>query len=199
MKTAIFKILFCLLIVNFSMTLNFSQTNGAANVQTNQTVQTDQNAEVLGENERLPFMPNEKSADAAETGSGGLLLKTLGAMFLIVGLIFFGAWTLKKFGFGNSNLTPVENAPELAILSTISAGSNRTLSIVRFGARTLLIGSTAQSFTLLADEGNAEPPVLPQARSVADLLAEEKPDFNKEFARATANYDERREIGGRIS
>ncbi len=189
MKAAALKILLCLLISNLCAPLYLAQTAAET---------PQQNAEMLGENERLPFMPDEKTAVAPDSGSGGLLLRTLGAMLLIVGIIFFGAWGLKKFGFGGTSPNAVENAPELAILSSVSPGSGRTLSVVRFGERTLLIGSTAQSFTLLADESGGQIN-SPKTRSVADMLAEEDSSFEQEFAQAQANYDLRKENGGQIS
>src|SRR5882757_8191689 len=62
--------------------------------------------------DKLPFMPHEESRDSAETVStGGIVIKTFGAMLIIVGLIFFAAWGLKKFGFGpKSSANP--DAPE---------------------------------------------------------------------------------------
>lgn len=197
MKSCIVKILFALLIFNCGVLLAFPQASAPP----------VQSAEVMDENERLPFMQHEKSADTADSSSGSLLLRTLGAMLLIVGIIFFGAWGLKKFGFGNQKSNAVENAPELVILSTVTPMSGSTLSVVRFGEKTLLVGSTAQSFTLLAElneEANeqakdAAQTVLPKGRSVADLLAEEQSVFDKELARASAQYDLKRDSGGLIS
>lgn len=193
MKTCLIKILFSLLIFNSCVLVGFPQSSDAPAAQ---------NTEVMGENDRLPFMQHEKSADAADSGSGSLLLRTLGAMLLIVGIIFFGAWGLKKFGFGNVKPNSAENAPELTILSTVTPTNGSTLSVVRFGEKTLLIGSTAQSFTLLSElerETNSEEIILPKGRSVADLLAEEQSSFDRELTRASAQYDLRRESGGVIS
>jgi hypothetical protein len=61
-----------------------------------------QNNEIMGEDDRLPFMQNQESRAMSEPSSGGLLLKTLGALLLIGGLIFGGAWGAKKLGFGTS-------------------------------------------------------------------------------------------------
>lgn len=141
---------------------------------------------VMGENERIPFMNAQTEENEKAPTSGGLFLKTLGAMMLIVGLVFFGAWTLKKLGFGGNNFGKSSDAPELAILSSVSPGSGRTISVVQFGTRTLLIGSTTQTFTLLADETGRETSFdsSPTPRSVADLLAEEKTSFEEELSLA---------------
>jgi flagellar biosynthetic protein FliO len=140
------------------------------------------------DDDRLPFMQHENAPESADSaGTGGIILKTFGAMLIIVGLIFFAAWGLKKFGFG-SKASSKADAPELAIVSTVTVGSGRTISTVKFGNRVLLVGSTPQSFTLLADGADAfdgEPyPVQP--RSVAEMLAAEE-SFADEFAKADAN------------
>lgn len=172
----------------------------------NQPDAANQNS-ITQENDHLPFMQTEQAASAqSEPGTGGLLLKTLGAMLLIVGLIFVGAWTLKKFGFGNVKATASADVPDLAILSSVSLGSGRTISTVKFGARVLLVGSTAQSFTLLADEFSDEtnnPKITenllsPSPRSVAELLDEENVSFAQELNAAQNKLHARHENGGQI-
>ena len=131
--------------------------------------------------ERLPFMAdNSTQQEQAAPSTGGLLLRTLGALLLIVGLIVAAAWGMKKFGgarFGKA----VEDAPELSILNTVALGDKRSLAIVRFGNRNLLIGSTAQSITVLADDTVSEH----EFQSVADMLSTESYDsFANELATA---------------
>ncbi|NNE97925.1 MAG: hypothetical protein HKN25_02765 [Pyrinomonadaceae bacterium] len=156
---------------------------------------------VMGKNETLPFMKSESAEDEEAPTSGGLLLKTLGAMMLIIGLVFFGAWGLKRLGFGSNAAGDSSVAPELSILSSVSAGSGRTLSVVRFGTRSLLVGSTAQTFTLLADETGSEFefPSDPTPRSVADLLADENASFEEELSRANNRLHLADQYGGRTS
>ncbi len=61
------------------------------------------------------------------------------------------------------------------VITTISIGDRRSLTVVRFGERTLLVGSTPQSFTLLASDDCES--LLPfsfeesSPRSVADVLS----------------------------
>jgi flagellar biosynthetic protein FliO len=122
----------------------------------------------------------EKEMDS--TGTAGLLLRTAGALLLILGSIAVIAWGLRRYGGGHFGSQPVE-APELAVLSSISIGERRTLTAVRFGDRLLLIGSTAQSITLLADE-EIRPQKVVRGRSVAELLNErETPGFRQVLAR----------------
>jgi flagellar biogenesis protein FliO len=149
--------------------------------------------EVTTENDHLPFMQQEQGAAPQEPTSGSLLIKTLGSMLLIVGLIFFGAWGAKKLGFGGAKAQALEDAPDLAILSSVSLGNSRTISTVRFGDRVLVIGSTPQSFTLLAEEDAVEKISLGNSRSVAEMLADENLSFDDEFERASLFLRERGE------
>lgn len=136
--------------------------------------------------ERLPFMEHTRDEDEAQAPSAaGLLVRTLGALCLIIGLIAAAAWGLRRFGsarFGGAS----EDAPELTVLSTLSLGNQRSLSAVRFGDRLLLIGSTAQNITLLAAKERRPEWATPPMRSVADLLAEDEP-HNFEQALTLAN------------
>lgn len=139
----------------------------------------------MGEDDRLPFMAErDAAANRSEPSTSGLLVRALGAMALIVGLIFGAGWTLKKFGLLQTSKTS-EDSPDLTVMSSVSLGTNRTLSIVKFGERTLLVGSTAQSFTLLAEDGAQNQNFAAQPRSVAELLAaNEDISFRAELSEA---------------
>lgn len=178
------QILF-LLVLSAAFVLNArSQTAETTPEKPPETVaETPKTIEVMGENDPLPFMREQQEQAAAETnqpGTGSLLFKATGAMLLIVGLLFFGAWGLKKAGFDRLKPKDAAGALDLAVLSTVSMGSGRTISAVRFGERILLVGSTAQTFTLLADEAATDSLPSPISRSVADLLGEEKGSSRKE-------------------
>jgi flagellar biosynthetic protein FliO len=147
--------------------------------------------------DRLPFMAgNERESHEQPPTASGLLLRTVGALLLIVGLIVAAAWGMKRFG-GARFGTPKENAPALAILNSLSLGERRSLTIVRFGDRTLLLGSTAQSVTLLAEAENDDfvpPESITLARSVADILNDDKPaNFSQELFSANEHLDEQLE------
>jgi flagellar protein FliO/FliZ len=150
--------------------------------------------------DRLPFMAGDERGEG-ETHeqpptATGLLIRTLGALLLIVGLIVAAAWGMKRFG-GARFGTAQENAPALAILNSLSLGERRSLTIVRFGDRTLLLGSTAQSVTLLAEaeaDDFTPPDFMSPARSVADILNDDKPAiFSQELFSATEHLDEQLE------
>ncbi|MCD9184991.1 MAG: flagellar biosynthetic protein FliO [Pyrinomonadaceae bacterium] len=179
MKTnPVLKFLCGILLLQFAVFgVTAQETN--ANVQQNQS-----ETQVLGENERIPFMQTEESAKQADSGSGSLILRTFGAMLLIVGVIFFGAWTMKKLGFVKSPAVSLSDAPELSVLNSVSIGNNQTISAIKFGEKILLVGSTAQSFTLLAENAGNEAINAENPRSVAELLAEENFDFEAELSQA---------------
>lgn len=143
------------------------------------------------EDDKLAFM-NTPERDPRESapGAGGLLLRTFAALLLIVGLIVAAAWTLKRLG-GARFGTPKDNAPELAVLNSLSLGDKRSLSIVRFAGRTILLGSTAQSLTLLAEIDVEER--QPVSRTVAELLCDdESQSFADELLSAANSIDQDR-------
>jgi flagellar biosynthetic protein FliO len=142
--------------------------------------------EPLGD--RLPFaLDDEDPAEVEAPSATGLLIRTFGALCLIIGLIVAGAWALRRLGgarFGAS-----ADAPELSVIANVALGDRRSLSVVRFGERTLLVGSTPQGITLLASEGPE--PSAPPIRSVADLLdAGDIDAFPNELGRARLRLTE---------
>jgi flagellar biogenesis protein FliO len=188
-RSILLKSLILSAILFFAVPSGFSQ---AANTDVTNSNKT----EVMGENERLPFLLQEENPETQEPSSGGLLLKTVGAMLLIVGLIFCGAWALKKLGFGGVKGNGELGDVSLAILSSVSMGSGRTISTIRFGERVFLVGATAHAFTLLAEETASVALSSENARSVAEMLAEETNSFHDEFRQAQnrlGQWDERRE------
>lgn len=126
--------------------------------------------------ERLPFMkqgPAESSSEAPS--AGGLLLRTFGALLLVLGLLVAAAWGLRRFGGGRFAGGPAAEV-DLAVIATLPLGERRSVSAVRFGDQVLLLGATAQTVTLLAKSARpvVEPPsAQPRMRSVAELLAED--------------------------
>lgn len=124
------------------------------------------------EGERLTFMQEEGGALSSEAPSAaGLLVRTLGALLLIVGLIVAVGWVLRRVG-GARFGAPRRDGPELTLMTTVSLGDKRALSVVRFGRRTLLVGSTAQAVTLIAEDEEQDIPAEFIARPVSALLLE---------------------------
>jgi flagellar biogenesis protein FliO len=182
MKTLILKLTMLLAVSAAFTPLAFSQSApGTADNLPN----SNSNSEAMAADEKLPFMQQEESRDPGSVSTGGIIFKTLGAMLIVIGIIFFGAWGLKKFGFGGLRPGANADAPELSIVSSVTVGNGRTISSIKFGNRILLVGSTPQSFTLLADGADEEPFAPASPRSVAELLAAED-SFEDELARADA-------------
>ena len=124
--------------------------------------------------ERLPFMDEEqRSANAEAPSTMGLLARTFGALLLIIGLIVAAAYGMRRFG-GARFGAPRQDAPELSVLTSVALGDRRSLAVVRFGERTLLVGSTAQAITLLATGLPENEMATPPVRSVADILKEDE-------------------------
>jgi flagellar biogenesis protein FliO len=151
----------------------------------------------LSEEESLRRMLAEtdgetKPVTSAEPSLFSLFIKTLGALIIVIGLLFLGGWGFRKYNktrFSNN----LENVPNLAVINSVQLGNNRLLSVVKFGENNLLIGSTAQSINLLAIEPQNEENLItqiPRPRSVAALLAaEDSGDFS--FAEELINAEER--------
>jgi flagellar biogenesis protein FliO len=186
-----FSKLIMLLVVWVAFTpLAFAQN--AQNTQGEKPAANSAVSEPMSDDDKLPFMHQEETQSSDTVSTGGLIFKTFGAMLVVVGLIFFGAWGLKKLGFAGTKAGAVSDAPELTIVSSVTVGNGRTISSVKFGNRILLVGSTPQSFTLLADgpdDIDGADAVFPLTassatpRSVADMLADED-SFEKEFIKA---------------
>ena len=138
-----------------------------------------------GGDDRGAFLAEvDREATVEGPSAGGLLLRTFGALLLIVGLIAGVAWGLRRFG-GARFGAPNQDAPDLAVLATVGLGERRSLSVVRFGERTLLLGATGQSITLLAEEDDGLTAARP-VRSVAEMLKSgETPSFGRELSVAS--------------
>lgn len=150
----------------------------------------------MGADDSIPFMNKQAEAPAVQPGSMSIWLKTAGSVILILGLLFVGTWVVKKTGLAGMIATTSDQSPELKILASVSPKSGQTISVVRFGDRTLLVGSTAQSFTLLADNEDADFEADDQSQipfeysgkpvTVSDMLAKEG-TFENEFQAASNN------------
>lgn len=118
----------------------------------------------------LAFLRDEANQPAAESpGLAGLLMRTLGALLLIVGMVVAAAWLMRRLGAARSSLSR-EDVPELSVLTTVALGDRRSLAVVRFGAQIFLLGSTAQAITVLAAETPERVLYAAPPRSVADML-----------------------------
>lgn len=139
--------------------------------------------------DKLPFKLNDRKETPVPPPSAlGLVVRTIGALLLIVGMVFGAAWLLKRFDLMPFN-TAKDEANGLKVVSTVRLGERRALSVVKFGEKTLLIGTSPEGLTLLSEQDEDIPVPAPQpgnARTVTDLLAHgTEQNFEREFARAT--------------
>lgn len=138
--------------------------------------------------EKLPFKLNDrKEVNVPPPSALGLVVRTIGALLLIVGMVFGAAWLLRRFDLLPFNNTKDE-ANGLKVVSTIRLGERRALSVVKFGEKMLLIGSSPEGLTLLSEQEDeiAVPASQPNnPRTVTDLLSRgSEQNFEREFARA---------------
>jgi flagellar biosynthetic protein FliO len=123
--------------------------------------------------DRLPFMLKDEGGTTDQPGGFGMLARTVGALLLIIGLLVASMWCLRRIK-GSRFGAATEDA-RLAVLSTVSIGDRRSLTVVRFGDRLLLLGSTQQSVTLLASDDSealSDGSEYMPPRSVAEVLGE---------------------------
>ena len=136
---------------------------------------SDRAAQTGADDDRLDFMlHDDRNASADQPSSIGMMARALGALLLVIGLLVASAWCLRRL-----KGTPFGGAREdaqLTVLTTVSIGDKRSLTVVRFGERTLLLGSTQQSVTLLAADDDDALPTESSARSVAEVLSASEAD-----------------------
>lgn len=157
------------------------------------------------DDDRLPFMRGpERGAEPAPPSAVGMLARTFGALLLVIGLLIGGTWCLRRIK--GSPFAAGRDDARLTVIKTISIGERRSLTLVRFGERTLLLGSTQQSVTLLASDDDEDlsnwSASGPAFRSVADVLAagDDEPAAQPvSFANEMDRVNEWREVveGGR--
>jgi flagellar biogenesis protein FliO len=152
-------------------------------------IQQSLTGEPMGENDRLDFMRTDDTEQPEEPSSGGLIIKSVGALALVIALLFAGTWSLRKLGFGGKKPSPEAENVNLTIVSSIPMGGGRTLSTIQFGDRILLVGATPQNISLLAEEIPFDNEFSRRPRSVADLLAGDDRSFEEELDFMTQKWE----------
>ncbi len=106
-------------------------------------------AKPLFKNSSSPFAndPNFSAAPANSPGTRELFFKMLLSVLLVVVLGAAAIYTSKKF------LPRIANLPgkEMHIIETARLGPHKAVHLLKVGNQQLLIGSTSQSITKLAD------------------------------------------------
>lgn len=105
-------------------------------------------------------------------GIGSLLGRTVLVLGSVIAVLVSLAWGLQRYGVNRAAQFGAQDL--LTVLKVVPLGERRFLSVVRFGDQILLLGSTAQSITVLAS--HTEPTALSEAEStfsgcsVAEML-----------------------------
>lgn len=91
--------------------------------------------------------PNFFMTSDADFGSGELWFKTILSVLLVVALGVAAIYVSKKL------LPRIANLPdkEIRIIETVHIGPRKTMHLIEIGNRRLLIGSTSENITMLAD------------------------------------------------
>jgi flagellar protein FliO/FliZ len=124
---------------------------------------------------RVPFvlgalfaaMPAGAAGQAALPGER--LVGTTASLLVVVGVIFFVAWLLKRL-----RLTPRASAGPIRLLATLPVGPRERLLLVEVGDRQLLIGSGPNGLVHLSPVEGAVAAAPPRAadQGFADRLRE---------------------------
>lgn len=160
-----------------AQTLTTSENVNNSNINANDGIQKEVvqkevvQKEAINNDEPLPFMKEQETSADQVTGFG-LLMRTLGALLVILGLLVAGIWLTRRTSGLRLNASNEQSL--MTVVSTTSIGEKQSLSVVRFGNKTLLIGATHQSIQVLAIEKGEgeelEKETIESSYSVKDLL-----------------------------
>ncbi len=81
--------------------------------------------------------------------TGGTILTTLGYLCLLLGLIFFVYWLLKRLGFQGMGIRSGKGAPRL--LTRLMVGNRQSVAVVRYRDKDMVLGITEENITLLRE------------------------------------------------
>ncbi|SOB58612.1 Flagellar protein [Pseudodesulfovibrio profundus] len=84
---------------------------------------------------------------AVDTGS--TILVTLGYLCLLLGVIFFAYWLLKRLGFGGMGVHRGKGAPQL--LTRLMLGNRQSVAVIRYRDKDMVLGVTEDNITLLKE------------------------------------------------
>lgn len=103
----------------------------------------------------------------ADTGHS--ILITFGYLCLLLGVIFFAYWLLKRLGFHGMGVHSGRGAPQL--LTRLMLGNRQSVAVVRYRDKDMVLGVTEEQISLLkefdADDSGVE---VASPKSFASLL-----------------------------
>lgn len=128
---------------------------------------------IATDNDTIPFMQNNKAEEVSPPSNISLLGRTVGALVVILGLLFGAAYVGKYFYKPN----PTNSNQPVQLINTIALGDKRTLAVVRFQDKLLLLGTTSQSINLIASTDYVTEEITtdqPVGRPVIEILQNDK-------------------------
>ena len=134
----------------------------------------NQSSESLFNNSNSLFKndPNLSGGSNGSLSTRELFYKMMFAVFFVVVLGVAAIYIFKKFVPKITNLT----SRKIRVIETVHLGQRKTLYLLKIGSRELLIGSTNENITMLADvsdnESSLEPPA---ALSETDMPKNNRP------------------------
>ncbi|ASQ45368.1 flagellar biosynthetic protein FliO [Legionella clemsonensis] len=105
------------------------------------------------------------SISNASSISNSELLRVMSGLLLVVGVIVFLSWLLRRL-----NNAGLGNTKEFKVIASMSLGTREKIMLINTGNRFLLIGVTSGSINTLYDFGEELP---------AGFLSETKPSFSE--------------------
>ena len=88
---------------------------------------------------------------AAATSPTATLLRALGSLAIVLGLMMLAAYLFKRYGSRLTGAGPTDRADTIRIVSTKLLGGRRSLMLIRVRGQTLLLGVTPQSINCLTE------------------------------------------------
>lgn len=81
--------------------------------------------------------------------SGHTVLITLGYLCLLLGIIFFAYWLMKRLGFHGMGVHAGKGAPQL--LSRLMLGNRQSVAVIRYQDKDMVIGVTENNINLIKE------------------------------------------------
>ena len=93
-----------------------------------------------------------EAGEATDSGSGFSFLKVVGGLGLVLSLIVFGTFAVRKFA--PQYFTKKSSERTIKLIESLSMGERRSIAVIEIEDRRLLIGNTPNQITLLASLGD---------------------------------------------
>lgn len=100
--------------------------------------------------------------------TGSTVLVTLGYLCLLLGVIFFAYWLMKRLGLGVMGVRSFRGGPQL--VSRLMLGNRQSVAVVRYRDKDILLGVTEENITLLKEFDADDEAEAPKQKSFASMM-----------------------------